>query len=74
VLTVWVDDQHVRQIQAVTSKKAKRIAVTVVATTMVTAQLRDFGVPFDSMDWRRPRMHIRRPFAHRPGPPRQYPR
>ena len=54
VLTVWVDDEHVRQIQAVTSKKAKRIAVTVLATTMVTAQLWDFGVPVDSMDWRRP--------------------
>jgi hypothetical protein len=54
VLTVWVDGEHVRQIQAVTSTKAKRIAVTVAATTMVTAQLWDFGVPVDSMDWRRP--------------------
>jgi hypothetical protein len=53
-LTVWVDDEHVRQIQAVTAAKVKRIAVTVVATTMVTAQLWDFGVPVDSMDWRRP--------------------
>lgn len=33
------DDEHVRQIQAVTATKAKRIAVTVVATTTVTAQL-----------------------------------
>jgi hypothetical protein len=54
VLTVWVDDEHVRQVQAVTSKKAKRVAVTVVATTTVTAQLWDFGVPVDSLDWRRP--------------------
>jgi hypothetical protein len=54
VLTVWVDGEHVRQIQAVTATKVKRIAVTVVATTMVTAQLWDFGVPVDSMDWRRP--------------------
>ena len=53
-LTVWVDDEHVRQIQAVTATKVKRIAVTVVATTTVTAQLWDFGVPVDSMDWRRP--------------------
>jgi hypothetical protein len=53
-LTVWVDDEHVRQIQAVTATKAKRIAVTVVATTMVTVQLWDFGVPVDSMDWQRP--------------------
>jgi hypothetical protein len=45
---------QVRQIRAVTSKKAKRIAVTVVATTTVTAQLWDFGVPVDSMDFRRP--------------------
>jgi hypothetical protein len=53
VLTIWVDDEHVRQIQAVTSKKAKRTAVTVAATTTVTAQLWDFGVPVDSTDWRR---------------------
>jgi hypothetical protein len=53
-LTVWVDGEHVRQIQAVTSKKTKRIAATVAATTTVTAQLWDFGVPVDSMDLRRP--------------------
>jgi len=51
VFTVWVDNEHVRQIQAVTSKTAERIAVTVLATTTVTAQLWDFGVPVDSMDW-----------------------
>jgi hypothetical protein len=51
VFTVWVDNEHVRQIQAVTSKTAERIAVTVLATTTVTAQLWDFGVPDDSMDW-----------------------
>jgi hypothetical protein len=51
VLTVWADDEHVRQIQVVTAKKAKRIAVTVVATTTVTAQLWDFGVTVDSADW-----------------------
>ena len=54
VLTVWVDGEHVRQIQAVTATKVKRIAVTVVATTMVTAQLWDFGVPVDSTDWPHP--------------------
>lgn len=54
VLTAWVDDEHVRQIQAVTSKKARGITATVTATTIVTAQLWDFGVPVDSMDWRRP--------------------
>ena len=51
VFTVWADGEHVRQIQAVTAKKAKRIAVTVVTTTTVTAQLWDFGVPVDSADW-----------------------
>ena len=51
VFTVWADDEHVRQIQAVTPKKAERGVVTVVATTTVTAQLWDFGVPVDPMDW-----------------------
>jgi hypothetical protein len=51
VFTVWVDNEHVRQIQAVTSKTTERIAVTVLATTTVTAQLWDFGIPADSMDW-----------------------
>jgi hypothetical protein len=51
VFTVWVDNEHVRQIQAVTSKTTERIVVTVLATTTVTAQLWDFGVPVDSMDW-----------------------
>jgi hypothetical protein len=51
VFTVWVDNEHVRQIQAVTSKTTERIVVTVLARTTVTAQLWDFGVPADSMDW-----------------------
>jgi hypothetical protein len=51
VFTVWADNEHVRQIQAVTPKKTERIVVTVLATTTVTAQLWDFGVPVDSMDW-----------------------
>jgi len=51
VFTVWADDEHVRQIQAVTPKRAERGVVTVVATTTVTAQLWDFGVPVDPMDW-----------------------
>jgi hypothetical protein len=51
VLTVWADGQHVRQIQAVTAKKTERSVVTVLVTTTVTAQLWDFGVPVDSMDW-----------------------
>jgi hypothetical protein len=50
-LTVWADGEHVRQIQTVTAKKAKRIGVTVAATSTVTAQLWDFGVPADSADW-----------------------
>ena len=50
VFTVWVDGEHVRQIQAVTPKPRRRV-VTVLATTTVTAQLWDFGVPADSMDW-----------------------
>jgi hypothetical protein len=54
VLTAWVDDEHVRQVQVVTASQAKRMAVSVAATTVVTAQLWDFGVPLDSMDWRRP--------------------
>jgi hypothetical protein len=51
VLTVWADGKHVRQIQAVTPKKTDRGVVTVLATTTVTAQLWDFGVPVDPMDW-----------------------
>lgn len=51
VFTVWVDGEHVRQIQAVTPKTTERIVVTVLATTTVTAQLWDFGVPADSVDW-----------------------
>jgi hypothetical protein len=51
VFTVWVDNEHVRQIEAVTCKTMERIVVTVLATTTVTAQLWDFGVPVDSMDW-----------------------
>jgi hypothetical protein len=49
--TVWVDDEHVRQIQTVTLETRERVAVTVLTTTTVTAQLWDFGVPVDSMDW-----------------------
>ena len=49
--TVWVDDGHVRQIQAVTLETRERVVVTVLATTTVTAQLWDFGVLADSMDW-----------------------
>jgi hypothetical protein len=51
VLTVWADDEHVRQIQAVLPKRAERLVVTLVATTTVTAQLWDFGVPVDSINW-----------------------
>jgi len=56
--TVWVDDEHVRQIQVVTQETRERIVVTVLATTTVTAQLWDFGVAFDSEDWP--------PFSRRP--------
>ena len=76
-LTVWVDGEHVRQVQAVTSAKAKRIAVTVVATTTVTAQLWDFGVPVDSVDFRRPSALwsklARHPARTRPGRRRAIP-
>jgi hypothetical protein len=51
VFTVWVDNEHVRQIQTVTPTTIERGVVTVLATTTVTAQLWDFGVPVDSMDW-----------------------
>jgi hypothetical protein len=51
VFTVWVDGDHVRQIRAVTPKTTKRRVVTVLATTTLAAQLWDFGVPVDSMDW-----------------------
>jgi hypothetical protein len=50
VFTVRVDGEHVRQIQAVTPKTKRRV-VTVLATTTVTAQLWDLGVPADSMHW-----------------------
>jgi len=69
VLTVWVDGEHVRQIQAVTATKVKRIAVTVAAATVVTAQLWDFGVPVDSMDWPRPSA-LWSKLARRPDPTR----
>jgi hypothetical protein len=51
--TVWVDGEHVRQIQAVTLETRERVVVTVLATTTVTAQLWDFGVAVDSisMGW-----------------------
>lgn len=49
--TLWVDGEHVRQIRAVTLETRERVAVTVLVTTTVTAQLWDFGVPADSMDW-----------------------
>ena len=51
LFTVWTDDEHVRQIQAVTPRTTERLVVTVLATSMVTAQLWDFGVPVDSVDW-----------------------
>jgi hypothetical protein len=49
--TVWVDGEHVRQIRAVTLETRERVVVTVLATTTVTAQLWDFDVPADSMNW-----------------------
>jgi hypothetical protein len=51
LFTVWADNEHVRQILAVTPKTTERIVVTVLATTTVTAQLWDFDVPVDPMDW-----------------------
>jgi hypothetical protein len=48
--TVWVDNEHVRQIRAVTPA-TERGVVTMLVTTTVTAQLWDFGVPVDSVDW-----------------------
>jgi hypothetical protein len=51
VLTVWVDNEYVRQIQAVTRETRERIVITVLATTTVTVQLWDFGVLIDSMEW-----------------------
>jgi hypothetical protein len=49
--TVWVDGEHVRQIRAVTLETREGVVVTVLATTTVTAQLWDFGVPVDLVDW-----------------------
>ena len=65
--TVWVDDEHVRQIQAVTLETRERIVVTVLATTTVTVQLWDFGVSVDSMGWPPlpPRPGRTLPFAQR---------
>jgi hypothetical protein len=48
--TVWVDNEHVRQIRAVTPA-TERGVVTMLVTTTVTAQLWDFGVPVDLVDW-----------------------
>jgi hypothetical protein len=51
VFTVWVDNEYVWQIQAVTLETREWVVVIVLATTTVTAQLWDFGVPIDPMDW-----------------------
>jgi hypothetical protein len=51
VFTVWVDNEYVWQIQAVTLETREQVVVIVLATTTVTAQLWDFGVPIDPMDW-----------------------
>ena len=48
--TVWVDNEHVRQIRAV-MPATQRAVVTMLVTTTVTTQLWDFGVPADSVDW-----------------------
>jgi hypothetical protein len=48
--TVWVDNEHVRQIRAVTPA-TQRGVLTMLVTATVTAQLWDFGVPADSVDW-----------------------
>jgi hypothetical protein len=48
--TVWVDNKYVRQIRAVTPATQQGV-VTMLVTTTVTAQLWDFGVPVDSVDW-----------------------
>ena len=50
MFTVWVDNEYVWQIQAVTLETRERVVVIVLATTTVTAQLWDFGVPIDPMD------------------------
>jgi len=50
VFTVWVDNEYVWQIQAVTLETRERVVVIVLATTTVTAQLWDFGVPIDPME------------------------
>jgi hypothetical protein len=71
VCTVWVDNEHVRQIRAVTPATEPGV-VTVLVTTAVTAQLWDFGVPVDTVDWpplpplRSPRPRPRRRAAARP--------
>lgn len=44
-LTVWIDDEHIRQIQR--EERAEKISRT------WTLELWDFGVPVDSLDWSR---------------------
>jgi hypothetical protein len=46
--------REIKQLRAWCRTVVKRIAVTVAATTVVTAQLWDFGVPADTADWPRP--------------------
>jgi len=44
-LTVWIDDEHIRQV------RHEGRAETIARTT--TLELWDFGVPVDSLDWSR---------------------
>ena len=54
--TVWVDGEHVRQVQAVAAKtRTMQIkgdgTATVTIEVTVTVELRDFGPPASSLDW-----------------------
>jgi hypothetical protein len=47
--TVWIDDEHVRQIQSEWHRQGSRHGGP--AKTTETFELWDFGVPADSLDW-----------------------
>ena len=51
-LTVWIDDEHVRQIRPEYRGRGPRHSETAETTkTTETFELWDFGVPADSLDW-----------------------
>jgi hypothetical protein len=66
--TVWIDERHVRQIQTDAFAFAFSGDNRKVGTN--TLELRDFGVPVDSLDWTRFPGWSLLPVGYRARPPR----